>query len=72
MQTPKIKKKCFKFTTMDNANSDKQCSDVRFVSFLFYYYCMITHSMYLKYSKSNLRYAYVQVLKSKKYRYVSQ
>ena len=28
---------CFKYTTTDNSNLDKRCSD--FVSFLFYYYC---------------------------------
>ena len=29
----------FRFTTIDNSNFDKQCSDAHFASFLFYYYC---------------------------------
>ena len=42
---------CFKFTTTDNSNFDKQCSSDHFVSFLFHNYCTrgsLVSIMYVK------------------------
>ena len=40
---PKVLEVYFKFTTTDNSNFYKQCSDAHFASFLFYYYCAGTY-----------------------------
>ena len=37
---------CLKFTTADNSNFDKRCSDAHFVSFLSYYYCKMTKTSF--------------------------
>ena len=47
VQTPKSQEIGIKFTVTDCSNFDERCSGAHFVSFLFYYYCIIDPTDYL-------------------------